>query len=75
MKIFVLYHVYIDRSGWMEEENIAIRKAFACQLIQETLPFHQNILVPMQYFAILRDTGESKIKEEFGNEISKTLLA
>ena len=39
------------------------------------IAFPSKHLVPMQYFAILRDTGESKIKEEFGNEISKTLLA
>ena len=47
----------------MEEENNAIRKVVGCQLIQKTLPLHQNILLAMQYFAILRDRGESKIKQ------------
>ena len=73
MEIFVLYYVYIDESGLMEEDNNGIRKVVACQLIQKTLPLHQNILVAMQYFAILRDTGESKRKEEFGKEICKSL--
>ena len=63
MEIFVLYYVYIDESGLMEEDNNGIRKVVACQLIQKTLPLHQNILNAMQYFAILRDRGESKIKE------------
>ena len=63
MEIFVLYYVYIDESGLMEEDNNGIRKVVGCQLIQKTLPLHQNILVAMQYFAILRDRGESKIKK------------
>ena len=58
-----MYYVYIERSGLMEEENNAIRKIVACQLIQKTLPLHQNIFVAMQYFAILRESGESKTKE------------
>ena len=47
----------------MEEENSAIRKVVGCQLIQKTLPLHQNILLAMQYFPILRDRAESKIKQ------------
>ena len=49
MKIFVLYHVYID------------------------IAFASKHFGGMQYFAILRDTGESKRKEEFGKEICKSL--
>ena len=57
-------------NSWSKEEKAAIKKAFACHLVQRKQPMHHDVLLTLKHFPILQKRGVLRIKNKVTNEIT-----
>ena len=80
--MILLYNYFVNNSivfsflvkkktwnSWSKEENAAIKKTFACCLVQRKQPMHHDVLLALKHFPLLQKRGVLKIKNKVRNEI------